>query len=577
MRLDKPHFVFTYQSVVKTLSSQTDTAHADQTEELRAELTRLQDTLARVTAERDQLRASHERLRLELELLRRRIYVAKAERIDTKQLELEFAEKLAELDRLAGVPEGFGEKKDRSKGKKKRKPTGRRDLRKAPLQEVRIELSDPGLDALVEKGEAERIGFEESCKLAYQRGGYRRLLIARAKYKTVDPNGTSHIDTAPMPPQCFERSLVAPSALSHIITDKFCDGLPLNRVEDRAHREGIRLDRGTMSRWVEDAGATLGATVIAAARKDAFEKAFCIATDATGISVQPEPRPDRKRQSCRKGHYHVLLADRDHVFFEYTARETSEIALEMFDGYSGFIQADAKSVYDILFREPDKPPEDGEEHPKREEVGCWSHCRRKFWDATCAKLELGREGLARIGRLFALEDAWRNDPPEVIHRMRNAHLRPHMEAFFEWATIEYEKVRKERGLLRSALGYAVRQRGALMRVLDDGRLVLENNRSERALRRIAVGRKAWLFVGSDGHAESSGHLLSAVASARLHGLNPEAYLRDVFRVLAHWPRDRYLELAPKYWAATRARLDPDELAMEIGPLTVPEPLPASAE
>jgi hypothetical protein len=175
------------------------------------------------------------------------------------------------------------------------------------------------------------------------------------------------------------------------------------------------------------------------------------------------------------------------------------------------------------------------------------------------------------------EDVWRSDPPETILRMRRQHLRPQLEAFFAWAKAQYELVREQRGLLRSALGYAVRQKDALMRVLDDGRLVLDNNRSERALRRIAVGRKGWLFVGSDDHATSIGHLFSLIASARLHGLDPEAYLRDLFRVLAHWPRDRYLELAPKYWAQTRARLDPAELAAEVGPLTVPSPLPAPAK
>ena len=146
-----------------------------------------------------------------------------------------------------------------------------------------------------------------------------------------------------------------------------------------------------------------------------------------------------------------------------------------------------------------------------------------------------------------------------------------MEAFFAWAEVEYERVLKVRGVVRSALGYVVRQKQALMRVLDDGRLVLENNRSERELRRIAVGRRGWLFVGSDAHGESAGHLFSLIASARLHRLDPEAYLRDLFRVLAHWPRERYLELAPKYWARTRARLDSVELAAEIGPLTVPPP------
>ena len=121
----------------------------------------------------------------------------------------------------------------------------------------------------------------------------------------------------------------------------------------------------------------------------------------------------------------------------------------------GRARADAKSVYDVLFREPDKPADDGEAEV-RVEVGCWSHSRRKFWEAVCAKTEVGREGLARIGRMFALEDSWRGQPPDVILARRRQHLRPHMDAFFAWAEGEYERVRDQRGLLRSALGYAVR-------------------------------------------------------------------------------------------------------------------------
>lgn len=540
---------------------------------LEAALATERELVAKLTAERDHLRASHERLRLELELLRRRIFVAKAERVDTAQLELEFAATLAALDRLGGAPpSAAGPQTDQpAPAKRKRKPTGRRDLKDLALEEERVELADELFEKLVADGQAERIGFEESCKIAWKRGGMRRLVVARVKYRATDARGESMVETTPMPPECFPRSLAAPSMLAHILTDKFCDGLPLHRIEDRLARDGVPIDRGTMCRWVEDAGATAGATVIAAARDDAWRTAFCIATDATGVAVQPARRPDGKRQACRRGHFFVLLADKDHVFFEYTPRETSAILEEMFRGYSGYVQADAKSVYDVLFRrEPDKPPDDDADI--RQEVGCWSHCRRGFWEATCTKSEVAREGLARIGRIFALEDAWRADEPEVILRMRRQHLRPHLEAFFAWAEAEYERVRQQRGMVRSALGYAIRQKDALMRVLDDGRLVLENNRSERALRKIATGRKAWLFVGSDDHGDSTGHIFSLIASARLHDLDPESYLRDLFRVLACWPKDRYLELAPKYWTATRARLDPREIAAELGPLSVPPPL-----
>ena len=550
----------------------------------RAALVASQALVSKLTTERDQLRVSHERLRLEL--LRRRIFVAKAERVDSTQLELEFAQKLAELDRLGGVPgpatnqdDGSEADNDDKRGRKrpKDKPLGRRNLRDLPMEEERIEIPDPLFEQLVADGKATRIGFEESCKVGWKRGGQRRIGIARAKYRTVDAQGEAHIETTPMPPECFPRSMAAPSMLAKIIVDKYCDGLPLHRIEDRSARDGLRLDRGTTCRWIEDAGATAGATVITAARKHAMATAFCIATDATGVAVQPIRTHEKQRQACRRGHYFVLIADKDHVFFEYTPKETSRVVSDMFRGYSGYVQADAKSVYDALFREPEPDLFDDSDDAVRREVGCWSHCRRRFWEATIAKISVAREGLARIGRIFELDASWKGKPPSEILRLRQAHLRPHMEAFFAWAEHECALVREQRGMLRSALGYAVRQKAALMRVLEDGRLVLENNRSERELRRIATGRKVWLFVGSDDHADSAGHLFSLIASARLHGLDPETYLRDLFRVLAHWPRDRYLELAPKFWAATRARLDAKQLALEIGPLTVPPPLPSEEQ
>jgi len=142
---------------------------------------------------------------------------------------------------------------------------------------------------------------------------------------------------------------------------------------------------------------------------------------------------------------------------------------------------------------------------------------------------------------------------------------------------EFEKIREQRGALRSALGYLVRQKDALCRFLDDGRLLLDNNRSERELRRIAVGRKGWLFVGSDDHAQSAGHLFTLIATARLHRLDPENYLRDLIRVLPHWPHGRFIELAPKSWAATRARLSATQLDAEVGDLTIPPPLTAATE
>jgi hypothetical protein len=330
-----------------------------------------------------------------------------------------------------------------------------------------------------------------------------------------------------------------------------------------------------MSRWLEEIGAIMGATIVEAMRKEALASAFCIATDATGVLVQPIPRPDEKRQPCRRAHFFVQIADADHVFFEYTPVETSAVVRELFRGYSGFVQADAKSVYDVLYHLPnehDRVDDDPPDLAVRYEVGCWSHARTKLWEAAVATQDpIAREGLARIMRMFQLERLWKPHSPDERKALRDRHLRPHVIAFFAFAEEAYERVKHQRGLLRSALGYSVRQKDALMRFFDDGRLEMTNNHSERQRRKVACGRKAWLFVGSDDHGQAAGNLLTLIASARLHKLDPELYLHDVFRVLPHWPRDRSLELAPRYWSATRARLDPQELDQELGPLNVPEP------
>jgi transposase len=563
------------QAVSERTTTTTTTTEAT----LATRVAELEAQLVSLTKERDRLRASHDRLREELELLKRRLFIAKAERVDTAQLEMEFAAKMREFDALAGTTtddDGDEDDDGDDNEKKKRTPTGRRDLRNLPMPEERIEIPDALYEQLVAEGKAERIGFVESFKIGFKRGGKFRVVVARVKYQVTTPSGETSLDVAPLPPELFPRALCAPSLLAHIVMLKYGDGMPLFRIEERFRRDGVPIDRGTMCRWLEDAGATCGATVVHAARQDA-QSAFCIATDATGVSVQPIRTHEKSRQACKRGHYFVHIADREHVFFEYVAKETSAAVSAMFKGYSGYVQADAKSVFDVLFRDPRERPPDDDDECVRIEVACWSHARRKFWEAAIAKNAVAREALVRIGRIFDLDAAWRKNPPAEIKRRRDVHMRPHMESFFAWADVEYERVREQRGSLRSALGYALRQKDALMRVLDDGRLLLDNNRSERELRKIAVGRKAWLFVGSDDHAESAGHLFSLVASCKLHALDPEAYFRDLFRVLPHWPKDRYLELAPKFWAATRARLHPDQLARELGPLDVPPPLDATTE
>lgn len=535
--------------------------------ELEAALQKERAEVARVTTERDALRKAYAMVLEQLELIRHRIAVAKAERIgNISQLELEFAAKTAELAALVKrlneehPPDAPPATADAPTRESRKTGGGRRNLEDAIfIEEKRIEITDPLFDQTMD-----RVGWEETFQIGYRPGAPVKVVTARAVYKergTSEPKFT----TMPVPRQLLVRCLMAPSMLAHLVMSKVGYGLTFFRMEQRFLHEGIAFERSSMSRYFEDVGASLGSSIVEAMRKEALATAFCLATDATGVAIQPARVQDpSERRPCDKGHFFVVLADRDHIFFEYQPKHTSEAVCDMFRGFSGYILSDAHTIYDALHR-----GDAAEGKPAPVEVGCWSHCRRYFWEAAMMKHALGREGLLRIRVIFEQEAKWGKLPPEKRRTMRRTILRPLVDDFYGWVDAEYKK-HPERGPIRSALGYAVNQEQALRRFLDDGRLPMTNNGSERALRTIAIGRKNWLFFGSGDHAAAAANLFSLVASCKLHNLNPERYLRDVIRVVPHWPRDRYLELAPKYWEATRARLVAEQLDAELGDLAVPD-------
>ena len=573
---------------------------------MRDELAASNERLAGVVGERDNLRRAYRQLMEQFELLRRRIFIAKAERVDATQLELEFEKTKQKLDALAkrlDSDAAAGDTSDaddasadaaktngpvgsRPSGKPPKKtnstPKGRRNLADADhLPQRRIEIRDPELEA----SGATFVDWELSYKLGYHRPSEVRIVIARAKYKVakleplsddatvIEQEGSRFtIVTAPLPRLLIRRGLLAPSMLARVIIQKFRFGLPYFRQEELLDSDGISLDRGTMSRSSEEIGACLGAIVLACA-DDARKHAFCLSTDATGIAIRPEPLPDGRRQPCRKGHFFVVLADKKHIFFEFQAKHTSAVVCEMFRGFSGYIQADAHAIYDALFR--GDAVDETSDAPT--EVACWSHVRRRFWEAAVSGFAIGREGLLRIRHLYQLDQDWADLPPATRLQKRKTVLAPLVDEFFEWVRAQDDPSSQVRSLVKKALGYADRQERALRRFLDDGRLRMDNNLSENALRTIATGRKAFLFFGSDDTAEAAANLYSLIASCKLHGLDPEHYLADVIRVMPYWPRDRFLELAPAYWAQTRARLDPKELEAELGHVTVPPILADAAE
>jgi transposase len=519
--------------------------------------------LTSITKERDEYRKAYELARLELERLRRGLFGRKAEKVDPAQVALAFAE-FEKLLAACTPPHNDSDADQDAEAPpppaRSRKTHGRRKLDDEDLPEEVIRIGPP--PALIDV--ATQLGVDVSFRVEYRTGHYVRVRYERTRCvvpSTPDTFAKTGSETtivvAEMPDEMIPGCMAAPGALAHVINAKFCDHIPFHRLERMMERDGFRVSRGTMCGWA--AGChELSRLVVDAMMKDAIENAHVIATDATGVLVQA---PDE----CKRGHFWVLIADRDHVFYKYTPRQTREEPKTLFAGFKGYVQADAAGVYDAMFRQEDGPTE----------VGCWSHARRKYFESVRSNRERALIGIGFIGKLFEIDRDLKGLPPAKKTELRRARAGPVLQVFREWK----DKLLQGRDLeprspIARALRYTDRHWTALTRFLDDGRLRLDNNPSELELRRLVVGRKNWLFVGSDETAPVTCTFVSLIASCALHGLNSEKYLRDLFRVLPSWPRTRVLELAPKYWNKTRERIDPAELEMILGPLTVPPPLTA---
>ena len=353
----------------------------------------------------------------ENEWLKRQLFGVKSERSGTNELQLTLGDLLAEqeelrkqLDKLINESEatGGGSGDAASKAKEKPKPKGRRNLELSKLPKVVVDLTDPELEKT-----SKVIGYEESRQLMYQRGGFKVLVRRQAKYE-VEVNNEKTVLVTPAPTQLFPRTLGHSSLYAYLAIQKFALGVPHHRLEKHLEGQGEPLDRGTMGRWMEDLGNTLGATIVHAMFRDAIENCSVLSTDATGAAIQPEPNGKKQKRACRKGHFFTVVADARHVLFTYTSSHSQDFVAKLFHGFHGLIQSDASSVYDILDRGP--PLDDGEQPVAL--VGCWAHCRRYFFDAAVVRYPVGVEGLTYIQAIYRADMALSGLPPSKRKRLR---------------------------------------------------------------------------------------------------------------------------------------------------------------
>jgi len=535
---------------ISTLRARTEALQAER-DGLATERDRLATERDRLATERDRLATEREQYRelylrtleqcrkLELGLLGQ-----KAERLPRNDAQLTMAllatllgDKPPGAEQTVppeGVPTSDESKTQHVREHERKKPTGRRPLPETlPRVDVQVlppEVERHGTDAF------ERIGAEVCETLERRRASLVVVRVTRPKFvrKERERNAETEVLVGATPELPIERGLAGPGLLADTLVRRWQDHLPLARLAQIYAREGIDLDRSTICTW-HGVLATLVAPLVLAMWKDAMTAPY-LCTDATGVLVQAKER-------CRRAHFFVVVAPERHVLYAYTPKHDAKAVDRILKNYKGHLVADAHAVYDHLYATGAVV-----------EVACWAHLRRYFFKALDSEPERARQALAMIGALFAIERRLATGPPGKRRSVRQRESKPIVERFFAWCDEEAARVLDDTPLQR-ALTYARNQRAALTRFLDDERLPLDNNISERALRREVVGRKNWLFLGSDEAGNVNASFVSLLASCQLHGIEPWAYLRDLLCLLPRWPQHRVLELAPAQWNKTLQQQD----------------------
>jgi len=339
------------------------------------------------------------------------------------------------------------------------------------------------------------------------------------------------VKTADKPAQPIEKSTAGASLLAQVIVSKYADHQPLHRQEKIFQRQGVQISRKTMGGWLPMV-AGLFDPLYQTAKKILFESKV-IGTDDTGVKVL-----DRKLPFARIGRIWPYVGDAHHpvILYDYTPTRGRDGPARFLQGYQGYLQADAYSVYDAFFR------------PARglTEVACMMHARRYFFKALDSDQEHMGRALHLIARLYAVEHRAKGLTGQERLALRRRLSAPVMTKLHKYLLEMRDEVLPKSPAAR-AVRYALNQWEALSRFLEDGDLEIDNGATERANRDIALGRGNWTFFGSDNGGKTAAVLLSFVAMCKRNAVEPFAWFRDVLSRIATHPLNRLAELLPQNW------------------------------
>ena len=471
-----------------------------------------------------------EQYRRRIDWFTRRLFGRKSEKIDAATLDLFGAGEDTAAEEEEKIPEPETKMRPAPRSGHGRKPLPR-DL---PRERREYDLSE-AQKVCPECGETrQRIGEDVTEQLEYVPASL--FVIEHVQFKYACKHCQGGVAQAEKPAQPIEKGLPGPGLLAHVVTSKYCDHLPLNRQESILARHGVELSRSTLCDWTMDA-ATLLEPVVRAMQRNMLQSA-AINTDDTPVPVQDKVKTHR-------AHLWVYIGDADHPYniYDFTWTRGREGPEKFLEHYEGYLQADAYSGYDSLYAKG-----------RIVEVACWAHARRYFFEAKGADPVRAHAALLRIGEMYRVEHEARDLDANARRALRRERTAPLLEAFARWLEENRERV-LPKSPIGQAISYARNHWVALCRFVQDGDLAIDNNAAERALRPICVGRNNWLFAGSLRGGHAGAILYSLIASAKRHGLDPFAYLRDLLALIPTFPHKSIGLLFPDKWKAMQARAE----------------------
>lgn len=504
------------------------------------------ETLKRLILEQQALIDSHaleiERLRVQLSRLRQLRYGRSSEKLDQQIEQLELT--LEELESLASASGS-----DVLVRPKSASPRSTRDALAEHLPREHLVHDAPVASGCTcpDCGGPLRAAGEDVTEILERiPARYKVVRHVRPKFSCVS---CQTLLQAPAPNRPIERGMVGASVLAHVLVSKYCDHLPLYRQSQIYEREGVEISRSTLADWVGQSSALLDPLVNRIAQH--VMQGSKLHADDT-----PVPVLCPGRGTTKTGRLWVYVRDDrtcgddtpPAVLFRYTPDRKAVHPQQHLTSFVGVLQADAYAGYNGLYERKQNP---------LLEAACWAHARRKIYEVNVTTSSpIAQEALERIGALYHIEEQIRGQSPEQRRAARQARAGPLLNDLHRFL-IDAVRLLPKKSELASAIRYALSRWAALIRYRDDGRIEIDNSAAERALRAVALGRKNYLFAGADSGGERAAAIYTLIGTAKLCGVNPQAYLQHVLEHIATQPAARLDELLP--WNLT-SQLSSVELA-----------------